>query len=114
MVGTPLYMSPEQLLSHDIDPRSDIYGLGAVLYEALSGHTIRDPAASAVEILGQAIQTPPNLLSINPKLPSICETLCYRACRPEPDDRFPNVTTFAKALRESAAVLKESHDPNED
>ena len=99
-MGTPGYMPPEQAAgrSDSIDARSDVYALGALLYELL---TSRPPfqAASTVEILKLVLESepvPPRRL--NPALPLDLETICLRCLEKEPGRRYSNAQEFADEL----------------
>ena len=90
MVGTPLYMSPEQITAGRVpmDHRTDIYSLGATLYELL---TLRPPfvAEQRDQLLAQIIQkdpTPPR--RVNGKVPVDLETICLKAMDKDPDRRY--------------------------
>jgi DNA-binding response OmpR family regulator len=100
LVGTPLYMSPEQLHGLDVDSRSDIYSLGIVLCEMLTGRPARATGA------GQGVlawSKPPRApRSMEPSLPGIADTICLKAFNPDREQRFQSAEAFAEALREAA------------
>ncbi|HEX7448953.1 MAG TPA: protein kinase [Pirellulales bacterium] len=101
LVGTPAYMAPEQALSrHDqIGPPTDIYALGVVLYELLTGHRPFEGDTSAV--LGQiatAEPRPPSALRAG--LDLRLDAICRRALSKHPAARFGSMREFAEALRE--------------
>jgi tetratricopeptide (TPR) repeat protein len=100
-VGTPSYMSPEQARgqSSETGPASDLYALGAVLYELLTG---RPPfrAESAAETLHQVITrdpVPPSRL--NAKVPKDLETICLKCLRKDPRMRYAGAASLAEDLR---------------
>jgi tetratricopeptide (TPR) repeat protein len=98
MVGTVAYMSPEQALGIQTEPRSDLYSLGAMLYEMVTG---RPPflGDNLLGILTQHIDTTPVAPSfVNSAIPAALENLILRLLAKAPEDRL-----------ESAAVLKELH-----
>ena len=97
--GTPEYMSPEQLTSDaPTDSRSDIYSLGVALYHALTGSTPFDGPASPVikRILGEEPWPPRKL---NPKIHNDLETVCLKAMRKSPADRYQTAIALRDDLR---------------
>lgn len=98
-VGTPAYMSPEQALAEkEIDHRTDIYGLGATLYEAL---TLRPPlkGRSTRETLRQiTAEEPIAPRAINRHIPKDLETIVLRCLRKDPRDRYPDAKAVAVDL----------------
>ncbi|HEV2235750.1 MAG TPA: serine/threonine-protein kinase [Ktedonobacterales bacterium] len=98
-VGTPEYMAPEQLRGGAFDQRVDIYALGAVLYEMLTGHVPHDantPYEVAALVLTKPIRPPSQY---NPAIWPALEKVVMRALAPEAGDRYPNMLTFATDLR---------------
>ncbi len=98
VAGSPAYMSPEQVLGQDLDPRSDLYSLGAVMYEMLSGQ--RPFRAGALgKLLRQVVQSKPEPLGeMRPDLPEELVALVERALQKEPGNRFRNGAEFAADL----------------
>ena len=99
LVGSVQYVSPEQVLNEAIGPRSDVYSLGIVLYEMLTGIRPFDgpaPVAVAVERLRSV---PPSPGHIRRGIPRDVDALVMRAIERDPADRFPSARTFADALR---------------
>jgi eukaryotic-like serine/threonine-protein kinase len=97
-VGTPSYMPPEQATGRPADHRSDVYGLGAILYELVTG---RPPflADSAIDTLRQVVEAdpaPPRLL--NRKVPPDLQTLCLKCLAKEPERRYPTATALVEEL----------------
>ena len=98
-IGTPHYIAPEQALGDQVDGRADIYSLGAVLYELLSG---RPPytGESTTRVLVQILDgPPPPLLQINPALSPAVQTVVMHALASQPDERYPTAGAFAADLR---------------
>lgn len=99
LVGTPRYMSPEQARTGALDPRSDVYSVGAVLYEALSG----EPAIRGRDVTRvlQRIQRGEvaSLAATAPHVPPRLVAVVERAMSLEPDDRYPTAAALERALR---------------
>ena len=98
-VGTPAYMSPEQAAGDsDLDGRSDLYSLGCVLYEMLSGETpYTGPTPQA--ILAKKLSEPlPRITVVRERVPAGVEAALYRVLARTPADRWPTAADFAAAL----------------
>jgi serine/threonine protein kinase len=98
IAGSPSYMSPEQIQSADITAQSDIYSLGAVMYELLTGfRPFR--ANNLSKLLHQIVfATPPPLHSLREEISEDLEEVVARSLQKEPEKRFPNASEFAAAL----------------
>ncbi len=107
IMGSPAYMSPEQCKdSADVDFRTDIYSLGVIIYEALSG---RPPfvAASATEILVMQLTVIPTPLREGlAHVPAQVEAAVMRALAKERTDRFDSVASFISALHGQGVATK--------
>ena len=99
VLGSPRYISPEQIVGRPVDARSDIFALGAVLYEALTG--VPPFAGTAIdEILYQVINEKPVAPSLrNKSLPASFDPIVERAMAKHADDRYQRAEDFAVALR---------------
>ena len=111
IVGTPAYMSPEQARGEreELDPRSDVFSLGAVLYHLLTGNPPRS-GRSPTERLKEAQNATHNFRwprEVHPVLRSLCE----RAMAPEKNSRFPDGSAFAEAIEAFTddALVRHAH-----
>lgn len=98
IVGTPHYMSPEQCLGEELDSRSDIYSLGIVAYEMLTGVVpFNSPSHSAV-VVQHVTQSPPSLRSLNPNISPAVESIVLSALNKQRDFRPLSAVSFATNL----------------
>jgi tetratricopeptide (TPR) repeat protein len=98
IVGTPEYLSPEQARGEAVDGRSDLYALGLILYEMLSGR-LPFAGGTPAESLGQRLlRPPPPLSSLRPGLPAWLVALCARLLRPRPSQRLPSAQAVIEAI----------------
>jgi serine/threonine-protein kinase len=97
-LGTAYYMSPEQILVKPVDARSDIYSLGATLYEILAGQAPFH-ADSEFEILNDHVNTPPPPPTrLHPQIPGGIEHAVLKALAKNPEQRYQSVEQFSAAL----------------
>ena len=99
LLGTPLYMSPEQCRGVSLDPRSDIYSLGVIAYRLLSGET--PFSGDQNEVMKMHRETPPPPLAVK-RVPKKVAALVMSALAKNPDDRPSSAAGFAGALRAHA------------
>jgi serine/threonine protein kinase len=97
--GKLAYMSPEQARRAPIDRRSDLFALGAVLYEMLTGHPLREIEDSVAGWQQVASGLVPPARRVRPDLPPAIEHLIAKALEPDPRDRYPDVRAFVNEAR---------------
>jgi serine/threonine protein kinase len=101
VMGTPAYMSPEQGAGSQIDPRSDIYSLGIILYEMVTGRVPYE-AETPVAVVFKHIQDPlPSARKLNPNLPESLELILLKALAKNPDDRYQTAEDFVQAIQKA-------------
>jgi serine/threonine-protein kinase len=101
-IGTAEYMSPEQARGEKVDHRADVYALGVVLFQALTGRvpfTATDQFSTALK---QVHEAPPPPRGINPSIPPAVEAIILKALAKDPNQRFQTAAAFGAAL--AAAV----------
>jgi len=105
VMGTPDYMSPEQVRAEKVDARADVFSVGAVLYHLLSE---RKPfeAPTVHSILYEVLERdPPKLTDLVPDLPPLVLPIVERALEKDPSRRFPNAAAMRDALRDARRAL---------
>ncbi|MBI5348217.1 MAG: serine/threonine protein kinase [Chloroflexi bacterium] len=106
IVGTPSYMSPEQARSDAVvDGRSDVYALGAILFELLTGQTPYKGDTPMGVVVKHITEPVPKILTVDPNLPADCETLIAKAMAKDAEARYQTAGEFASAL-ETVALNK--------
>lgn len=104
-LGSVHYFSPEQALGEQATERSDIYSLGVVLYELLSGRRPWEGDSAAAIATARLNADPPFVSAVRPSVPPALEAIDRRALNPDPTARYPTATAMADALE---AFLAES------
>jgi beta-lactam-binding protein with PASTA domain/predicted Ser/Thr protein kinase len=98
VMGTAQYLSPEQAQGKETTPRSDIYSIGVILYEALTGRVPFEGESAVAVALKQVSETPRRPSAINPSIPPALDAVVMRALAKDPDARFKDADAFLKAL----------------
>ena len=109
VLGTPHYMSPEQCLGEELDGRSDVYSLGIVVYEMLTGVVPFNAPISTAVVVQHVNQSPPSLRSSNPDIPWTVERAVLHALEKKPDARPATAGAFAAEL--TRAITNPSVEP---
>jgi serine/threonine protein kinase len=105
IVGTPLYLSPEQATGKQIDGRSDIFALGALLYESLTGHSAFS-GSSVLEIGAQIIHvTPPPPSQLNKSVPRELDRITMKALEKRVEARYQSAADFMRDLQVAIPTL---------
>ncbi len=98
MLGTPAYMAPEQARGGTVDHRSDIYAVGATMYQALSGRLPHDAPSFPAMLFAIVEQAPEPLSRLRPDLPPGLVAVVDRAMAKSPEARFPSTEAMRAAL----------------
>jgi len=107
IVGTPSYMSPEQGRGAAVDPRSDIYTLGIILFELVTGQ-LPFTAANPYGIIQQHLIAPfPSPTKLNPALPSAIEEIILKATQKDPVQRYDSALELSKDLNQALGTTTE-------
>lgn len=99
VVGTPSYMSPEQAQGHELDGRSDVYALGVVLFEMLTGVRPFEGETPYSVAVKHVTEPPPSACAINPKLPHAIEAVLFKALAKKCEMRHQTAGELAAALK---------------
>lgn len=111
VLGSPKYMSPEQVMGKNIDQRSDIFSLGVMLYEMLTGQAPFN-GENVNAIMYQTLNAAPPLPnSLNPAVPEMLNYIVAKALAKAVDDRYQNAKDFATDLRACRETLPRSGQP---
>jgi eukaryotic-like serine/threonine-protein kinase len=98
VMGTPHYLSPEQAQGLDVTAVSDLYSIGVILYEALTGHVPFEADSAVAIAMKQVSNTPQRPSSINPEVSPALDAAVMRALEKDPGRRFQSAAAFIAAL----------------
>lgn len=105
LMGTPYYMSPEQARAQSVDQRSDVYTMGAVLFEMLVGRRLVQAKGRAKILMTVAREPAPPPRTLNPAVPEAVEQVVLKALQKRPEDRWQSAREFHAALKEAGGRL---------
>lgn len=100
-IGTPRYMSPEQAYGKKIDYRTDLYSLGVILYEMLTGRPLFQAETPMGLAMAHIMEEPPNILDIDPNLPARIKRVLDVALAKDPEERFQAGRDLSRAFSEA-------------
>jgi eukaryotic-like serine/threonine-protein kinase len=98
VMGTPHYLSPEQAQGFEVTSVSDLYSIGVILYEALTGRVPFEGESAVAVAMKQVSQTPQRPSSVNPRVSPALDAVVMRALEKEPGQRFQSADAFIAAL----------------
>jgi len=110
MMGTPLYMSPEQIEGRAVGEKTDIYAFGVVLYEMLSGQTPFSAPTSAAVLAKQLNEAPRPLRAARPDVPPVLERIVMQALDKDPEYRQERIAEVVRGLRAVAGTAAPAPD----
>jgi serine/threonine-protein kinase len=105
VLGTPSYMSPEQLAGNKIDGQSDLFSLGVSLYQMTCGKLPFEGDSLAQLMFRIAAEPPADILSISPDVPPCVVAVIDKALAKKVEERFQTGQEMAEAIRQCAATL---------
>ncbi|GLV57357.1 hypothetical protein KDH_41930 [Dictyobacter sp. S3.2.2.5] len=112
-VGTPDYMAPEQVIGEEVDTRADLYSLGVILFQMLTG-TTPFQGETPMQIAAQHLQIPPpSPQMLRPDLPIAAEQVVLRAMAKRPGDRYMRAQDMARAFRSAVVNAGIRLDPEQ-
>ena len=103
IMGTAQYLSPEQAQGHPVDARADLYSIGIVLYELLTGKLPFDAESPVTIALKQVSEEPVPPMQLEPAVSPALDSVVMRALRKEPGERFQDADSFMAALESAMA-----------
>lgn len=107
VLGTPHYMSPEQCQDKEVDSRTDIYSLGVVLYEMLTGKVPFNAKNYSAIVYQKVKETPPPMYEIRPDIHPLIDAVVRRALAKKPNERPESMLAFARELELAVRAITE-------
>ena len=107
VLGTPRYMSPEQALGESVDGRSDLFSVGTIMYEMLSGNKAFDASNMATLMIQIAQKQPESLKTVCPDIPAGVRQIIQKLLQKSPDKRFQTGNKLAEALGKELSTLND-------
>jgi serine/threonine-protein kinase len=107
VLGTPRYMSPEQALGESVDGRSDLFSVGTIMYEMLSGNKAFDASNMATLMIQIAQKQPESLKTVCPDIPAGVRQIIQKLLQKSPDKRFQTGNKLAEALDKELSSLND-------
>src|SRR5207247_2526175 len=105
VMGTPAYMSPEQALGKkDVGPAADVYSLGAILFECLTGRPPVLGETTGEVLINVVQQAVPDVRSLAPQTPAELAAICAKCLSKKPAGRYADAVELAEALRRCLEV----------
>jgi serine/threonine protein kinase len=102
IIGTPEYFSPEQSTGNAVDRRTDVYSLGIVLFQMLSGRVPFTGSTAVAIAVKHTVEDPPPLTQLNPSISRSVEAVVMKAMAKKPEQRYASAGELARALRSAA------------
>jgi serine/threonine-protein kinase len=99
-IGTPVYMAPEQFKGKPLDVRIDLYSLGVVMFETLTGDVPFDGAGPEVIMMKHLLEAAPKLAQVRPDAPECLQAVLDKSLAKDPEQRFQSAAEFRQALED--------------
>src|SRR4051794_22267563 len=109
-VGTPDYVAPEQIQGHHVDRRADVYSLGCVLFEMLTGHVAYPKDSDMAKLWAHVTDPPPLPRTERPDLVEDFDVIVARATAKDPDERYATAGALAQAVRQAVAHQEDKRE----
>lgn len=108
LLGSPGYMAPEQVLGNPVDGRADIYSLGLVMFEMLTGKNPMEREHAGATLMAHVDETRPRPRDIRPDIAPELDAIIHVCLAKKPEDRFADITALVRAFRVAASCILKS------